>query len=385
MKRILFFTGNVFPCYAGDSIFSAGIIDALSQKYAIDVLTFGESEKIIYDENYLRIKNKLASIKILNHSPRRVSNYYLYFKYKHKLHLHSDNMVLELKKLISNYQYDYIIIDHLRMFSMYKSIEHIIDRSKTKIILLAHNVENRNLNEYVKYTKQFRKKAYEMLLNLGLKRFEKNAIDSVDYLWGLCEEDLSELKDLIKDVNNPSRVIRPYFQFKRVKSDEEIGKRYYNLLFLGSMSWYPNIQGIEYFVNNIFSKVLKEDDRYKLYVVGSKPDVRVQQLQSERVIITGAVPSVDEYIRKCDLVVVPNKLGSGVKIKIMESILKGIPVIVFKESSVGYPEELFKGGFCVQDDNEFARSILQINNDISKKIEFIRNAQNVLTKANICF
>ncbi len=74
----------------------------------------------------------------------------------------------------------------------------------------------------------------------------------------------------------------------------------------------------------------------------------------------------------------PNKLGSGVKIKVLESIVKGIPVILFKESMVGYPNELFAGGFCVEDDNEFIKNIIELNSVPNRKVSFIKNARKVL-------
>ena len=378
MKKLLFLTGNLFPCIAGDSIFSAGIVDILSELYSIDVLTFGEKEKIEKDENYLRIKDKLSSIRIVKYSTTLKHDYLLYFKYGNRIHMDTKHMQDQFQYLLNSNNYDYIIIDHLRMYSIFKSAEYLINRNQTKIILLAHNVEYKNLIENIKYVNNCKEKLKMGIFNFNLKSYEKKAIKNVDYLWGLCQEDVLELKALSNENNKVSSIIRPYFAFPQIKNEEELLQPTFNLLFLGSMSWYPNVQGVQYFIENIFNKLLELDNRYKLYIVGANPDYRIRQYNSDRIIVTGSVKSVDEYIKKSDLVIVPNKLGSGVKIKVLESIVKGIPVILFKESMVGYPNELFAGGFCVEDDNEFIKNIIELNSVPNRKVSFIKNARKVL-------
>jgi glycosyltransferase involved in cell wall biosynthesis len=94
--------------------------------------------------------------------------------------------------------------------------------------------------------------------------------------------------------------------------------------------------------------------------------------------VTGAVKSVDEYIRSCDFLIVPNTLGGGAKIKILEGIMKGIPVLATKESTVGYSEDIFDEDFCVNHPQTFVQKIIQLNKDATKKVSFVNKARIII-------
>ena len=95
------------------------------------------------------------------------------------------------------------------------------------------------------------------------------------------------------------------------------------------MDWYPNINGIEWFVENVFIPLVKRDPAYKLYLVGRKPDYRIKQLgeKCKNIIVTGSVDSVDPYYEECDVSIIPVFEGTGAKIKVLESLGKGIPTV----------------------------------------------------------
>ena len=371
MKKVLFLTSNIFPCRSGDAIYAAGVVERLANNNQVDVLTYGKYASIIEDENYKRLKDKISNITIINYKHDKVYSKLLILKYGHMLHKYTREMKKELKSMLASNKYDVLVIDHLRMYSLYKETKNLINLKQTRIILLAQNVEYLNMRESTQFTTPAYRKIIFKLLNYNLKNFEKQAVQEVDSLWGLSQEDLNVLKSLAKANEKPTKTVTPYFSYKRVKNETDILNNTYNLLFLGSMSWYPNVAGAIYFIEKIFSKLLNMDNRYKLYIVGNNPHPEILKYQSDKIIVTGEVPSVD-YIKNSDFVIIPNKLGSGVKIKVLESVLKGIPIIAFKESLVGYPIELFSDGLCVSSDFDFADSIIKLNKNPEIKRELIK-------------
>lgn len=379
-KNILFLTGNIFPCHAGDSIFAAGIVENLAANYNVDILSFIRSNFSENDEDYLRLKAMCNNINFVEfHQKSKVENYIEWLSYGHSVRYINKRMIQEAIKLIKNNQYDFVIIDHLRMYALYKHIEKYINRAETKIILIEQNVEFTNMQENIQMEKNILKKIKGTIKEYRLKSYESNAIKNIDMLWTLTEDDLNKLL-IISNFKKATKVILPSAHYDRVKTEQSLYQPSFNLLFLGSMSWYPNVIGAKYFIDNIFNKILLIDERYKLYIVGNNPDQSLLKYASKNIIITGAVPSTDNYIEMCDFLVLPNKMGSGIKIKVLESILKGLPIISFKEGIIGYPEELFSNGFCPVTDDEFVQNILEINSKPQMKSDFIKRARALLER-----
>lgn len=93
-----------------------------------------------------------------------------------------------------------------------------------------------------------------------------------------------------------------------------------NIVFIGSMYYEPNVQAVVYFVKQVLPLVWKKYPNVIFYIVGKKPDKRVAKLESDKVVITGFVDSVWEYLGKASVVVVPMISGSGLQNKILEAL-----------------------------------------------------------------
>lgn len=376
-RRVLFLTGNIFPCHSGDAIFASGVVENLTTNYDVDVLSFENRNFSKNDRDYLRLKAVCNSICLIKaHQESILSKIVRLIQFEYSFKCVDLKIAQKMREMVKNEKYDFVIIDHLRMYEVYKMTKKYID-GKSEIILIEQNVEFLNIRESIQFETSFYLKIKKIIMNYNLKKYEIRAIRSVDILWTLSEEDLDTLVK-VSGFNKATKVVSPSGYYDRVKTEESLRHPNYKLLFLGSMSWYPNVVGVKYFIDNIFKNLLKVDDRYKLYIVGNTPDVSLLKYESSNVIITGTVPTTDNYIEMCDFLILPNKLGSGVKIKVLESILKGLPVISFKEGIVGYPKALFSNGFCPETDDQFVNSILEINSKPQLKVDFINEAQNFL-------
>lgn len=92
------------------------------------------------------------------------------------------------------------------------------------------------------------------------------------------------------------------------------------VVFTGSMDWEPNIDAMEYFCAEIWPQVLAAAPGARFQIVGRDPHPRVKKLSSASVEVTGTVPSVEEYLRKATVVVVPLRIGGGTRLKIFEAM-----------------------------------------------------------------
>lgn len=106
------------------------------------------------------------------------------------------------------------------------------------------------------------------------------------------------------------------------------------LLFVGSLKYAPNVQGLLWFVNSIFPALLAQRPSVQLSIVGRNPADSVLELKKHpNIDLHINVPDVAPYYASCKAVVVPLLSGSGTRIKILEAMLNRRPVIA---TPVGY-------------------------------------------------
>src|SRR6478609_2491054 len=107
-----------------------------------------------------------------------------------------------------------------------------------------------------------------------------------------------------------------------------------SLLFFGAMNYYPNQDGLSYFVEQIFPLILAKRPGTKLRVVGPAPD-SVKRLQSANIEVTGFVDAVEPYIDAASAVIVPLRLGGGTRLKIVEAMSKAKAIVSTRVGAEG--------------------------------------------------
>lgn len=93
------------------------------------------------------------------------------------------------------------------------------------------------------------------------------------------------------------------------------------IIFIGKMSYNPNIVAVTFFVTQVFPILLLSFPHLKFVIVGATPDVRVQQLANNKnIIVTGFVDSIEPYLQHAAIVVAPMLTGAGIQNKIIQAM-----------------------------------------------------------------
>jgi glycosyltransferase involved in cell wall biosynthesis len=95
------------------------------------------------------------------------------------------------------------------------------------------------------------------------------------------------------------------------------------VVFVGSMDWEPNVDGVEYFCRDIWPRVLETVPDAHFRIVGRNPTPRVRKLACDSIEVTGTVPSTVKHLREAAVVVVPLRIGGGTRLKIYEGMAMG--------------------------------------------------------------
>jgi glycosyltransferase involved in cell wall biosynthesis len=111
------------------------------------------------------------------------------------------------------------------------------------------------------------------------------------------------------------------------------------VLFLGSFQHLPNREALEWFINDIWPKVLAERSQAKFIIVGAHPPADWRRLSAQRnVQFAGFVSDVREPLSRYSIFVCPILTGSGVRVKLLEAFATGIPVVSTQLGAEGLAE-----------------------------------------------
>lgn len=107
------------------------------------------------------------------------------------------------------------------------------------------------------------------------------------------------------------------------------GREPYTIVFSGNMGYFPNINAVRWFTQEVWPLVRATEPRARFMIVGANPHPAVQALAHESGIeVTGLVPSIHTYLSRATLAVVPMQAGSGMQFKVIEAMACGTPVVV---------------------------------------------------------
>jgi sugar transferase (PEP-CTERM/EpsH1 system associated) len=150
--------------------------------------------------------------------------------------------------------------------------------------------------------------------------------------------------------------------FRAQPAGEPSSPRSGNLVFVGSLDWYPNEAGIRWFAEQVYPRIRQAVPEASLTVVGRNPSLRVRQLAAEdaSIEITGTVPDVRPYLARAEAVVVPLHIGGGTRIKIFEAMAMGRAVVSTQVGAEGLPVTAGGDILLADDPVAFAEAVISL-------------------------
>jgi glycosyltransferase involved in cell wall biosynthesis len=155
---------------------------------------------------------------------------------------------------------------------------------------------------------------------------------------------------------------------------DECGSR--NILFMGAMNYYPNIDGALFFTEHIFPLVRKLDKRVKLVIAGRNPAEEIMQLnKTPGVEVIPSPLHMDRVAEKCGLTVVPLRIGGGTRLKILYAMAIGLPVITTSLGCAGLAVENDQHLLIEDQIESFAKGVVALLDDRNKRLKFRQNGR----------
>jgi len=234
----------------------------------------------------------------------------------------SKAMVRKIKDIFSKEKFDVIILESVFVGNY---IETIRKHSQASIILRVHNIEYLIWERLAKQTKNPVKKITYHYLAASLKRFELSLFKKIDGYMPITEVDHCFFKEKFSTLR--SQVIPFAINLSDYPiQNHKIEKDNITFFHLGAMNWQPNREGMMWFLDNVWKSVA-DNPKVSLTLAGKGNKDLFGNTNLKNVQILDFVDNAQQFINAHDIMIVPLLSGSGMRIKIMEGMALGKPII----------------------------------------------------------
>lgn len=226
--------------------------------------------------------------------------------------------------------------------------------SRARITLRAHNVEHLIWERKALHDASPLRRWYLHNMARRLRDFELDLARKVDILLPISDPDASYFRKKgirVPSFTLPAGLCMSEYPFSPLPEEE-------NIFFIGALDWLPNQEGLNWFLQKVFNLLLNERPGLEFHVAGrNAPGDFERRLQHPNIIYHGEVENAREFITSHRIMVAPLLTGSGIRIKILEGMALGRPVLTTPAGIEGIPA-VNKQHVLVEDDPEHFASAL---------------------------
>lgn len=198
-----------------------------------------------------------------------------------------------------------------------------------------------------------------------LRRFQEKALKNVDIVLSVSDAEADFMRNRVslscQVWTVPNGVDIDYFRPSETKH------RYVKkpiILFCGSMDVTMNIDAVTRFSKAIFSIIKEKIPQAEFWIVGRQPTLKVRDLgRRDGVTVFGEVEDVRSYYEQASVAVAPFLYGAGTKLKVLEAMAMGIPVVATSVGCQGIEAEPGHHLYLAETENVFAERVVKLIQD----------------------
>ncbi|MEZ5583601.1 MAG: glycosyltransferase [Candidatus Competibacteraceae bacterium] len=267
-----------------------------------------------------------------------------------------------LASILNTYRYDIIHFDTISLAYYHNLVKR--SSPESKLSLGHHNIESHMLLRRSKNEKNLLKKAYYLQEGIRLAHYEKEYCPKFDLnitCSNLDSKRLLELTGAQKVCAIENGVDIKYFVPGTLPKNPK------NLIFIGTMNWYPNIDAMRFFLSSIWPILIKKEPEISMDIIGVNPPEDILQYEKEdnRINIHGFVDDVRPYLASAGIYVCPIRDGGGTKLKILDAFASGIPVVAHPVACEGIDISDGKNVLLADNVKSYIDNIIElIHNDL---------------------
>ncbi len=274
----------------------------------------------------------------------------------------------KLIKLLQAKKFDVIQLEGLYVCPYIRSIRKYSD---AKIVYRSHNIEHEIWERTAALSKGIRR-FYLNILSRRIKKFEKNCMDQYDLIVPITERDGIILDRLGN--TKPAHVSPTGIDSTQLIPHSK-NLEHPSLFHIGSLEWAPNQEGLIWFIDKCWPKIHQEFPELKFYIAGRKaPDWLLKRFNAPNIVYEGEVEDAYQFMNSKSIMVVPLFSGSGMRIKIIEGMALGKPIVSTPIGTEGISTQSGTNILIAENEKEFLYEVSRLITDEELFHSISRNA-----------
>lgn len=258
-----------------------------------------------------------------------------------------------LKDLLNREKYDVILLETLYLTPYLTTIR---QHSRARVVLRAHNVECEIWERITAQTPAGPKRWYLDHLTRKLKHFEQSQLSQIDFLAPIAARDLAHFQRM--GYRGAAAVTPIGLDLADYQPDwEPLRRPVGDIAFIGSLDWLPNIEGLRWFLAEVWPAARQQWPTIKLHVAGRNTPDWLRKQAPEGVVVHGEVPDARAFLNQYAISLVPLFAGSGMRAKILESMALGRVVLTTSLGLEGISATPDRDVLLANSGTEFIRQI----------------------------
>lgn len=280
----------------------------------------------------------------------------------------SQEMTGAVSRLFAENEFDVVQVESIHLMNYLRTIR---ASSKRAIVICDwHNIESELMLRYSEQEKSAPRRAYARRTARLMKDFEQRALAEFDAHLAVSERDAEALRSV-----NPSAKVfviengvdRAHYSSVAYKSGKP--KR---IVFVGSMDYHANVEGAVMFARNVWPAIHQHKPLLTFTIVGKDPAPAVRDLSSIKGIeVTGSVPDVRPYYREAVAAIVPLNVGGGSRLKILEAMAAGVPVVSTNLGAEGLQVRDGENILIADGEDRLTKAVIDLVNDEKLRAQLV--------------
>jgi len=367
-----------YPAHQGTSLRNLNILRGLAIHHDVTLLSFLEENQSDDREAIAPLHDLCGKIKTIAAPPHTKSGR-LRHLFTSRLpdmahRLHSPAFDVALRRLLDETRFDIVQIEGIELARYMDSIRAASPDSR--LIFDNHNAETalqrRNFETDKGNSRRWPAAAYSRAQMGRLLRFERWACEMADGITAVSDTDRIELQ---RNSPNAAITVIPNCIDVGEYALDEPDPIAFDLLFSGKMDYRPNVDAVLWFADKVWPRIREKRPLATWAIVGQKPHPRLDRLRGlDGVTLTGWVDRVQPYLAGATVYVMPFRIGSGTRLKLIEAMASGKPIVSTPMGAEGFPVQSGRELLLAEGAEGMETAVLSLLDDPIARKELADNA-----------
>ncbi len=282
-----------------------------------------------------------------------------------------------LRRLLTDEPFDAVEFEGVHLLPYAKLL---IDLPRPPAVVVDwHNIESELMRRYAATETSWPKRLAARRTALLLEAAETDLLRSFGIHTVASERERQVL--LARGCHNEIHVIGNGVDVSRFAGfgpDYSAGLK--SLLFVGSMDYHANIDGVLWFAREIWPHIRSTWQDLVFTVAGRNPSPEIISLRSETIHITGTVSDVRPYYSTALAAIVPLRVGGGTRLKILEAMASGVPVISTHLGAEGLDVTDGINILLADTAGQIVTALEHLRNDRAVRDRIVQNARRLVSE-----